>query len=58
MDELYYEKQRTIKEMNEQIAVMRSAQRKNALLGDATLSEMPIMGVPAEFLLAGLGMGL
>jgi len=58
LDERYYEKQRTIKEMNEQIAVMRSAQRKNALLGDDLLPEMPIMGVPAEFLLAGLGMGL
>jgi len=56
LDELYYEKQRAIKEINQEIQAMRATNAQNVMNPDM-VKAMPIRGVPAEFLLAGLGMG-
>ncbi len=53
-DEEYYAQKRMLQKMGEQLAAMRSARAKQA--GQIhTSSDMPIFGVPAEYLLAGLG---
>ena len=53
LDERHYEQRRMLREISEQYATQRAiAAHKNGLLTGAP--EMPITGVPAEFLLAGL----
>lgn len=57
LDEKYYEQQNMLKRMGEHRAMLRDIQtRQQGLLH--TSSDMPIMGVPAEFLLAGLMGGM
>ena len=56
-DEKYYAQKRLLEKMSEQLAAIRTARaRQSGLLH--TSSDMPIFGVPAEFLLAGLGGGM
>ncbi len=56
-NEEYYAQKRMLQKMGEQLAAMRSARAK--LAGQIhTSSDMPIFGVPAEYLLAGLGGGM
>ncbi len=55
--EEYYAEKRLLQNMSEQLAAMRSARARQAGLIH-TSSDMPIFGVPAEFLLAGLGGGM
>ena len=53
-EEKYYTQKRMLEKMSEQLAAIRTARAKQAGLMH-TSSDMPIFGVPAEFLLAGLG---
>ena len=53
-EEKYYAQKRMLEKMSEQLAAIRTARAKQAGLLH-TASDMPIFGVPAEFLLAGLG---
>lgn len=53
----YYAQKRMLEKMSEQLAAIRSARARQAGLFH-TASDMPIFGVPAEFLLAGLGGGM
>lgn len=53
LDEKYYEQRMMLREINEQYATQRAiAAHKNGIM--PTAPEIPITGVPAEFLLAGL----
>jgi len=53
MDEKYYEQRMMLREISEQYATQRAiAAHKNGIM--PTAPEIPITGVPAEFLLAGL----
>ena len=53
MDEKYYEQRMMLREISEQYATQRAiAAHKNGVM--PTAPEIPITGVPAEFLLAGL----
>ena len=53
MDEKYYEQRMMLREISEQYATQRAiAAHKNGIM--PTVPEIPITGVPAEFLLAGL----
>ena len=56
-EEKYYAQKRMLEKMSEQLAAIRSARARMAGLSH-TASDMPIFGVPAEFLLAGLGGGM
>ena len=56
-EEKYYAQKRMLEKMSEQLAAIRSARARQAGLFH-TASDMPIFGVPAEFLLAGLGGGM
>ncbi len=56
-EEKYYAQKRMLEKMSEQLATIRSARARMAGLSH-TASDMPIFGVPAEFLLAGLGGGM
>lgn len=56
-DEKYYAQKRLLEKMSEQLAAIRSARARQAGLSH-TASDMPIFGIPAEFLLAGLGGGM
>ena len=54
LDEKYYEQRMMLREISEQYATQRAiAAHKNGIMPIAP--EIPITGVPAEFLLAGLG---
>ncbi|MBR1553244.1 MAG: hypothetical protein IJ631_04445 [Schwartzia sp.] len=56
-EEKYYAEKRMLEKMSEQLAAIRTARAKQAGLMH-TASDIPIFGVPAEFLLAGLGGGM
>lgn len=56
-EEKYYAQKRMLEKMSEQLAAIRSARARQAGLFH-TASDVPIFGVPAEFLLAGLGGGM
>ena len=56
-EEKYYAQKRILEKMSEQLAAIRTARAKQAGLLH-TASDIPIFGVPAEFLLAGLGGGM
>ena len=56
-EEKYYAQKRMLEKMSEQLAAIRTARAKQAGLLH-TASDIPIFGVPAEFLLAGLGGGM
>ena len=56
-EEKYYAQKRMLEKMSEQLAAIRSARARMGGLSH-TASDMPIFGVPAEFLLAGLGGGM
>ena len=56
-EEKYYAEKRMLEKMSEQLAAIRTARARQAGLLH-TSSDMPIFGVPAEFLLAGLGGGM
>lgn len=56
-EEKYYAQKRMLEKMSEQLAAIRSTRARMAGLSH-TASDMPIFGVPAEFLLAGLGGGM
>ena len=53
-EEKYYAEKRMLEKMSEQLAAIRTARARQAGLMH-TASDIPIFGVPAEFLLAGLG---
>lgn len=57
LEEKYYAEKRMLEKMSEQLAAIRTARARQAGLLH-TSSDMPIFGVPAEFLLAGLGGGM
>ena len=54
LDAKYYAEKRILAKMSEQRAAIRAARAKQAGLLH-TSSDMPIFGVPAEYLLADLG---
>lgn len=56
-EEKYYAQKRMLEKMSEQLSAIRTARARMAGLSH-TASDMPIFGVPAEFLLAGLGGGM